>query len=80
MKNQSKLTEHFLEMTTGTCVYVGCTTQFDFIVTSYSLEEISELRLISSKTWSCWDLDGQFICMTMAVLLSGESEMESKCR
>ena len=60
MKNQTKLTEHFLEMTTVTCVYVSCTTQFDFIVTSHSLEEISELRLISWKTWSGSDY-GQFI-------------------
>ena len=53
MKNQSKLTEHFLEMTTGSCVNVSSTIQFDFIGPSHSLEEISELRLISSKTWSC---------------------------
>lgn len=78
MKNQSKLTEHLLEMTTGSCVNVSYNIQFDFIVTSHSLEEISELRLISSKTLSCWDYV-QFIYMTLAFLLSVESEMESKC-
>ena len=49
MKNQTKLTEHFLEMTTVTCVDASCSIQFDFIVTSHSLLEITELRLISSK-------------------------------
>ena len=54
MKNQTKLTEHFLEMTTGTCVDVKLSyTIIDFIVTSHSLQEITELRLISSKPWSC---------------------------
>ena len=79
MKNQTKLTEHFLEMTTVTCLNVSCSIQFDFIVTSHSLQEITELRLISSKPWSCLDYV-QFTCMTLTFLLSVESEMESKCR
>lgn len=79
MKNQTKLTEHFLEITTVTWINVRSSTQFDFIVTSHSLHEISELRLISSKPWSCLDYV-QFICMTLTFLLSVESEMESKCR
>ena len=79
MKNQTKLTEHFLEMTTVTCVDASCSIQFDFIVTSHSLQEITELGLISSKPWSCLDYV-QFICMTLTFLLSVESEMESKCR
>ena len=65
MKNQRKLTERFLEMTTVTCVNVICTIQFDFIVTSRSLQEISELRLISSKT-----------CPVETICNLVESEME----